>query len=81
MKNGTKRVERRQFIVAVPENCHGKPAFKSGRVMVWRVLEDVAERRAWELIRNVWWGGRIPPTALAKAVRRRPEAQLDTQLV
>jgi len=33
------RVEINEYIVADTEICHGKPTFKSTRVMVWQVLE------------------------------------------
>ena len=78
MKNGTKqRVELGQHIVADPEVCHGKPTFKGTRIMVWQVLEDVAEGRSWEFICNTRWGGRIPLAAVAEAVRLAREAWLD----
>ena len=78
MKNGTKqRVELGQYIVADPEVCHGKPTFKGTRIMVWQVLEDVAEGRSWEFICNTRWGGRIPLAAVAEAVRLAREAWLN----
>jgi hypothetical protein len=78
MKNSPKqRVELGQHIVADPEICHGKPTFKGTRIMVWQVLEDVAEGRSWEFICNTRWGGRIPLAAVAEAVRLAREAWLD----
>ena len=77
MKNGKKRVELGQYIVADPEICHGKPTFKGTRIMVWQVLDDVAEGRAWEFICNTRWGGRIPLAAVAEAVRLAREAWLE----
>jgi hypothetical protein len=53
--------------VADPEICHGKPTFKGTRIMVWQVLEDVAEGRSWEFICNTRWGGKIPLAAVADA--------------
>lgn len=80
MKNSPKqRVELGQHIVADPEVCHGKPTFKGTRIMVWQVLEDVAEGRSWEFICNTRWGGRIPLAAVAEAVRLAREAWLDGQ--
>lgn len=85
MKNGRKRsangpatrVELGRFIVADPEICHGKPTFKGTRIMVWQVLEDVADGRSWEFICNTRWGGRIPLAAVAEAVRLAREAWLE----
>jgi hypothetical protein len=85
MRNGKKRarrpVSRRlelgQYIVADPEVCHGKPTFKGTRIMVWQVLDDVAEGRSWDFICNNRWGGRIPLTAVAEAVRLSRRAWLD----
>ena len=39
-----------RYIVADPEICHGKPTFRGTRIMVWQVLEMVAEGMAWESI-------------------------------
>ena len=64
-----KRVELGQYIVADPEVCHGKPTFKGTRIMVWQVLEDVADGRSWEFICHTRWGGRIPTAAVAEAIR------------
>jgi Protein of unknown function (DUF433) len=64
-----KRVELGQYVVADPEICHGQPTFKGTRIMVWQVLDDVAEGRSWEFICNKRWGGRIPLAAVAEAVR------------
>lgn len=78
MKNGAKqRVELGRYIVADPEICHGKPTFKGTRIMVWQVLEDVAEGRSWDFICNTRWGGKIPLAAVAEAVRLAQEAWLD----
>jgi len=64
-----KRVELGQYVVADPEICHGQPTFKGTRIMVWQVLDDVADGRSWEFICNKRWGGRIPLAAVAEAVR------------
>ncbi len=80
MKNGksrtTARVELGRHIVADPEICHGKPTFKGTRIMVWQVLDDVADGRSWDFICNVRWGGRIPLAAVAEAVKLAEEAWL-----
>ena len=79
MKNGkhtAERIELGEYIVADPEVCHGKPTFKGTRIMVWQVLDDVAEGRSWDFICNQRWGGRIPLGAIAEAVRLAREAWL-----
>ncbi len=32
-----------RYIIADPTICHGKPVFKGTRIMVWQVLEMLAE--------------------------------------
>lgn len=84
MKNGRARVRKRlserlelgKYIVADAEICHGKPTFKGTRIMVWQVLDDVAEGRSWDFICNTRWGGRIPLAAVAEAVRLAGQAWL-----
>ena len=80
MKNGkrrpTPRIELGRHIVADPEICHGRPTFKGTRIMVWQVLDDVADGRSWDFICNVRWGGRIPLAAVAEAVKLAEEAWL-----
>jgi hypothetical protein len=85
MRDGKKRtrrgllrkIELGRYIVADPEICHGKPTFKGTRIMVWQVLDDVAEGRSWDFICNTRWGRRIPLAAVAEAVRLSREAWLD----
>src|SRR5436309_1508463 len=61
-----------RYIVADPKICHGKPTFNGTRVMVWQVLEQVAEGMPWEQI--VWaWRGRVPHEAIAEAVHLAAE--------
>jgi len=70
-------IELGQFIVADPLICHGKPTFKGTRIMVWQILDDVADGHSWEFICNVRWGGRIPLAAIAEAVKLARRALLD----
>src|SRR5437667_3606187 len=70
-------IELGQFIVADPLICHGKPTFKGTRIMVWQILDDVADGHSWEFICNVRWGGRIPLAAVAEAVKLARRALLD----
>lgn len=37
------RILLHKLIIADPAICHGKPVFKGTRVMVWQVLEILAE--------------------------------------
>ena len=74
-----KRVELGEHIVADPLICHGKPTFKGTRIMVWQVLDDVAEGHSWEFICRVRWGGRLPLAAVAEAVKLARRALLDKQ--
>ncbi len=57
-----------RYIVADPNICHGKPTFRGTRIMVWQVLEMVAEGKAWESIVEEW-GGSITKEAIAEAVQ------------
>jgi uncharacterized protein (DUF433 family) len=72
-----RRVELGQYVVADPDICHGQPTFKGTRIMVWQVLDDLADGRSWEFICNKRWGGRIPLAAVAEAVRLARAAWLD----
>src|SRR5437764_4662173 len=70
-------IELGQFIVADPLICHGQPTFKGTRIMVWQVLDDVAEGRSWDFICNVRREGRIPLAAVAEAVKLAQRAWLE----
>jgi uncharacterized protein (DUF433 family) len=56
-----------RYIVADPKICHGKPTFRGTRVMVWQVLELVAEGVDWDAISQTW-PSYIPKEAIAEAV-------------
>ena len=76
--NGTaERIELGRHIVADPLVCHGQPTFKGTRIMVWQVLDDVAEGRSWDFICNVRWERRIPLAAVAEAVKLAQRAWLE----
>jgi uncharacterized protein (DUF433 family) len=52
-------------LVAGDAICHGKPTFIGTRIMVWQVLEWVAQGMAWEEI--LWqFHGSIAKEAIAK---------------
>ncbi len=57
-----------RYIVADPRICHGQPTFRGTRIMVWQVLEMVAEGKAWETIVEEW-GGSVTQEAIAEAVQ------------
>jgi uncharacterized protein (DUF433 family) len=57
-----------RYIVTDPEICHGKPTFRGTRIMVWQVLEQVANGMAWETIEEEW-RGKVTKDAIAEAVR------------
>ena len=73
------RIELGEHIVIDPRVCHGKPTFKGTRIMVWQVLEDVADGKSWDFISQVRWGGRLPVTAIAEAVHLARRAFLDPE--
>ena len=66
--NAMERRELGKYIVADPEICHGTPTFKGSRVMVWQVLEMVAERRPWDEIASQWPGA-VSLESIEEAVR------------
>ena len=57
-----------RYIVADPEICHGKPTFRGTRIIVWQVLDQVANGMAWETIVDEW-RGHVTKDAIAEAVR------------
>ncbi len=56
-----------RYVVSDPRICHGKPTFRGTRIMVWQVLEMVAEGKPWEIIVDEW-GGSVSKEAIAEAV-------------
>ena len=56
-----------RHIVSDPKVCHGKPTFRSTRILVADVLEQVADGLAWETIIEEWRGA-ISHEAIAEAV-------------
>ncbi len=56
-----------RYVVSDPRICHGKPTFRGTRIMVWQVLEMVAEGKPWETIVDEW-GGSVSKEAIAEAV-------------
>ncbi len=57
-----------RYIVADPKICHGKPTFRSTRILVSDVLEQIADGMAWETVIQEWHGS-ISKEAIAEAVQ------------
>ena len=57
-----------RYIVADPAICHGKPTFIGTRIMVWQVLEMVAEGMSWDAI-MAQWPGNFTKEAIAEALQ------------
>lgn len=65
-----------RYIVTDPDICHGKPTFRGTRIMVWQILEQVANGMAWETIEEEW-GGKVTKDAIAEAVRLASQAFIE----
>ncbi len=65
-----------RHIVADPRICHGKPTFRGTRIMVWQVLEMMAEGMAWESIIEQCHHS-ITKDAIAEAIKLAGEAFLN----
>jgi uncharacterized protein (DUF433 family) len=50
MRKSKKQQLLGRYIVADPDVCHGQPTFRGTRIMVWQVLEMLADGMAWETI-------------------------------
>ena len=65
---GSKAMLLGRYVVADPAICHGKPTFRGTRIMVWQVLEIVADGMAWETIVEEW-GASVTKEAIGEAVQ------------
>jgi uncharacterized protein (DUF433 family) len=65
-----------RYIVTDPNICHGKPTFRGTRIMVWQVLEQLANGMAWETIEEEW-RGKVTKEAIAEAVRLASQAFIE----
>lgn len=64
-------MERRmfgQYIVADPKICHGKLTFAGTRIMVFQVLEMIAEGMDWNSISEEW-DGKVSWEAISEAAK------------
>jgi uncharacterized protein (DUF433 family) len=68
MKTNRQRQLLGRYIIADPAICHGKPTFRGTRIMVWQVLDMVAEGMAWESIVEEF-GGSLTKEAVAEAIQ------------
>lgn len=57
-----------RYIAADPEICHGEPTFRSIRILVADILEQIANGMNWETIIEEW-RGKLTREAIADAVR------------
>lgn len=65
-----------KHIVADPKICHGKLTFVGTRIMVWQILEQLAEGMEWdEIVRR--WGGAVTREAIQEIVGLSNRALLD----
>ncbi len=65
-----------RYIVADPNICHGKPTFRGTRIMVWQVLDQLANGMSWDSIVEEWRGS-VTKEAIAEAVRLSGKAFLE----
>jgi uncharacterized protein (DUF433 family) len=65
-----------RYIVADPNICHGKPTFRGTRIMVWQVLDQLANGMSWDTIVEEWRGS-VTKEAIAEAVRLSSKAFLE----
>ena len=75
MRKNTQAKLLGRYIVADPSICHGKPTFRGTRIMVWQVLEMLADGMAWETIIEQCHNS-ITRDAIAEAVKLSAEAFL-----
>ncbi len=64
-----------RYIVADLDICHGQPTFRGTRIMVWQVLEMLADGMAWETIIEQCHG-RITRESIGESVKLSGEAFL-----
>ena len=62
------RIELGHFIVADPRICHGKPTYKGTRIMVWQILEALADGESVAHLVKAW-GGRVSREAILETIR------------
>jgi uncharacterized protein (DUF433 family) len=76
-------MERRmfgQYIVADPKICHGKLTFVGTRIMVFQILEMIAEGMDWDSISDAW-DGKVSKDAILEAVNLATHMLADSALI
>lgn len=71
-----KRNNLGRYIVADPNICHGKPTFRGTRIMVWQVLDQLANGMSWDTIVEEWRGS-VTKEAIAEAIRLSGKAFIE----
>jgi uncharacterized protein (DUF433 family) len=71
-----RRIVLGKYVVMDPDICHGKPTFIGTRVMVWQVLEMLAEGSSWDEI-VAQWPDSVSKEAIAEVVLLAKRAFLD----
>ena len=74
-RNG-QRVELGEYIVADPLICHGKPTYQGTRIMVWQILEALADGESVTQVVKTW-GGRVSKAAVLETIALAGGALLD----
>ena len=72
----TKQIELGKFIVADPKICHGKPTYKGTRIMVWQILEALADGESVQDLVKAW-GGCVSRQAVLETIRLSSNALLN----
>ena len=70
------RIELGEYVVADPLICHGKPTYKGTRIMVWQILEALADGESVNQLVKAW-GGRLCKAAVLETIRLAGGALLD----
>jgi uncharacterized protein (DUF433 family) len=65
-----------KHIVADTSICHGKPTFVGTRIMVWQVLEQLAEGMTWKEIETEW-NGKVTAKSIQEAVTLASEQMMN----
>ncbi len=65
-----------RYIVTDSRICHGRPTFRSTRILVSDVLEQIADGMAWETVIQEWHGS-ISKEAITEALQLATRALLE----
>src|SRR5438034_10093855 len=70
------RIELGDHVVADPLICHGKLTYKGTRIMVWQILEALAQGESVDALVQAW-GGRVSKAAVLETIRLASSSLLD----